>query len=54
MHYDIALGLAWDSIGRLSQSSRYVISFPTETYKVNLDSRTALSISSGIPAIAVE
>ena len=50
MHYDIALGLAWDEIGRLSQSSRYVIPFLIETYKVNLDSRTVLSMSSGIPA----
>jgi hypothetical protein len=37
MHYDIALGLAWDEIGRLSQSSRYVIPLLTETYEVNID-----------------
>lgn len=50
MHYDIALGLAWDEIKRLSQSSRHVIPFLTETYEVNIDRRTVLSISSGIPA----
>jgi hypothetical protein len=50
MQYDIALGLAWDEVGRLSLSSRYVIPFLTETYEVNIDSRTVLSMSSGIPA----
>jgi hypothetical protein len=50
MHYDIALGLAWDEIGRLSQSSRYAIPFLTETYEVDTYRRTVLSILSGIPA----
>lgn len=50
MHYDIALGLAWDEIGRLSQSSQYAIPFLTETYEVNINRRTVLSMSSGIPA----
>lgn len=50
MHYDIALARAWDEIGRLSQSSRYVIPLLTETYEVNVDSRTVLPMLSDIPA----
>jgi hypothetical protein len=50
MGYEIALGRAWDEIERLSRSSRYVIPLLTETYEVNIDSRTVLSKSSGILA----
>jgi hypothetical protein len=50
MPYDIALGLAWDEMVRLSPSSRYVVPLLTETYEVDIDSRTVLSMSSGIPA----
>lgn len=50
MPYDIALGLAWDEMGILSPSSIYVVPLLTETYEVNIDSRTVLSMSSGIPA----
>jgi hypothetical protein len=50
MPYDIALVLAWDELGRLSQSQRYVIPFLTEVFEVNTNSRTLLSMSSGTPA----
>ena len=50
MPYDIALGLARDEMGILSPSSRYVVPLLKETYVVNIDRRTVLSMSSGIPA----
>lgn len=50
MPYDIALGLAWVEMGGLSPSSRYAVTLLTETYEVDIDSRTVLSMSSGIPA----
>jgi hypothetical protein len=50
MLYDIALGLAWDEMERSSPLSRYVVPLLTETYEVNIDRRTVLSMSSGIPA----
>ena len=50
MPYDIALGLAWVEMGGLSPSLRYAVPLLTETYEVDIDSRTVLSMSSGIPA----
>jgi hypothetical protein len=48
MPYNIALRLAWDEMEKSSPSSRYVVPLLTETYEVNIDSRTVLSMSSGI------
>jgi hypothetical protein len=50
MGYEIALGRAWNEIGRLSRSPRYVIPLLTETYEVNIDTRSILSRSSGVSA----
>ncbi len=44
MPYDIALGLAWEEMGRLSLSPRYVVPLLTETYEVDIDSRTVFSM----------
>lgn len=50
MNYDIALSRAWDEIRRSSQSLRFVIPFLTETYEVDADSCTVLSMSTGNPS----
>jgi hypothetical protein len=50
MGYEIALGRAWDEIGRLSPSSRQVIPLFTETYEINIDRQTVLSRSYAVPA----
>lgn len=50
MGWEIALDRAWDEIKNLSSSSRYAVQLLTEAYEVNIDTRTVLSRSSGLPA----
>jgi len=50
MGWEIALDRAWVEIKNLSSSSRCVVPLLKEAYEINIDRRTVLPRSSGIPA----
>jgi hypothetical protein len=50
MGWEIARDRAWSEIGGISSSPRYAVQLLDDEYEADLDSRTVLSRSSGLPA----